>query len=106
MILGGFGCSEVLFVKCIIGKSFEDFIEQYAGYSRKDNAKFGYFSNPNAKWDWWVVGGRWDNRFLIKPEYKELHGDKSNVALKKHIDWEYMMQSAAIKAEGGIPFLS
>ena len=23
-------------------------------------------SNPNAKWDWWVIGGRWNNLLKLK----------------------------------------
>lgn len=24
-----------------------------------DTGKRGYWQNPNAKWDWWMLGGRW-----------------------------------------------
>ena len=24
-----------------------------------ETGKYGYWENPNAKWDWWVIGGRW-----------------------------------------------
>lgn len=28
-------------------------------------------TNPNAKWDWYVLGGRWRGGLLLKPEYAE-----------------------------------
>lgn len=27
---------------------------------------FGYFTNPNGKWDWYEVGGRWSGFFKLK----------------------------------------
>ena len=30
--------------------------------------KLGYWSNPNAQWDWYELGGRWSNRFTLKDE--------------------------------------
>ncbi len=29
--------------------------------------RFGYWHNQNAKWDWWVIGGRWTGFFPLKP---------------------------------------
>lgn len=34
--------------------------DQMAGRRR------GYWRNPNAKWDWWVVGGRWTGFYPVK----------------------------------------
>lgn len=47
-------------------------LEAYAkdfGY-RYDAAtgRYGYDSNPAAKWDWYTVGGRWEYRFLVKED--------------------------------------
>ena len=30
--------------------------------------KPGYWYNPNAKWDWWEIGGRWRNFLRLLPE--------------------------------------
>lgn len=37
----------------------------------KDDEGWFYLStyNPDSKWDWWVVGGRWGNYFDVKPEH-------------------------------------
>lgn len=32
----------------------------------KDLHKYGYYSNPNAMWDWWTEGGRYSGRFIVK----------------------------------------
>ncbi len=31
-----------------------------------EDASFGYYSNPNAKWDWYQEGGRWNNSIKTK----------------------------------------
>lgn len=47
---------------------FGQFAEEYHGY-RKDEitGKYGYWENPNRKWDWYQVGGRWTGFFPLKP---------------------------------------
>lgn len=48
--------------------SFEEFMEEYHGQTERDSSKneYGYWSNPNAKWDWWSIGGRWTGYFKPK----------------------------------------
>ncbi|MDY7989850.1 hypothetical protein UY286_04985 [Paenibacillus polymyxa] len=48
--------------------SFDDFMIQYEGFSSCDEetGKWGYWENPNAKWDWWATGGRWSDSLLLK----------------------------------------
>lgn len=41
-------------------------------------------TNPNSHWDWYVLGGRWGNYFLLKD------GSKSAIAQKGDIDFEGM----------------
>lgn len=68
-------------------------------------------TNPNAKWDWYVVGGRWNGYFLGKKDVSELasagrpgaFGGEAEVGrfdqlLKKDIDIEGMRAQAAEKA--------
>lgn len=47
--------------------SYELFMEEHCGYTfdEQENA-YGYYYNPNAKWDWYQIGGRWPRRFLVK----------------------------------------
>lgn len=68
-------------------------------------------TNPNKKWDWWVVGGRWRGYFKLKPgcsgrlgeasfmadNNKDLPG-RADCARKCDIDWAGMQQDAAFAA--------
>ena len=38
-------------------------------------------SNSKAKWDWWVIGGRWDNLLKLK------EGGFTNSAREKDVDF-------------------
>lgn len=103
--------------------TFEIFMQEYAGYSERDNKtnRYGYWYNPQAKWDWCQIGGRWAGFFHIKPEFQHLYSSASpnfswgwkdnpiamakvrsekrvDIAMKGHIDWEFMMNDAAIRA--------
>lgn len=73
-------------------KSFLDFVQADYGVevvlsgqqpAIEGNHKYGYIqlndkgdvaqvirrTNPNAKWDWYLLGGRWTGYFTLKPEY-------------------------------------
>lgn len=41
--------------------------EYFGNYERKDNGKWYRYTNPNYKWDWWIVGGRWAGSLQVKP---------------------------------------
>lgn len=49
--------------------------------------------NPKSKWDWYVVGGRWEG-FL-----KLLDGREVNAALIKEVDWAKMMAESRVAGE-------
>ena len=49
-------------------------------------------TNPNAKWDWFVEGGRWNNFLLTKEGYEV------NSAKKKDIDFEAMANAKVNEA--------
>lgn len=68
---------------------------------REDKHKFGYAivndgklikavkrTNPDAKWDWWVLGGRWNNSLLLKS------GKLTNSAKVEDIDFDAMNEKA------------
>lgn len=39
---------------------FEDYVDNYFGYKwHSEHNAYGYYENPNSKWDWYTVGGRW-----------------------------------------------
>jgi hypothetical protein len=72
-------------------KDIDDFAENYYGY-RKEDGVYGYWRNPQAKWDWWVVGGRYDNYLINK------HGASGDSFQVKDIDWEAMERRNAENA--------
>ena len=45
----------------VIYPTFIDYLKAYEDID--ETGKCGYWYNPNAKWDWWVIGGRWDGYF-------------------------------------------
>lgn len=48
-------------------KSVKEFAEEWNGYFlNKEGTAYGYYKNPNAKWDWYSVGGRWSGFFKLK----------------------------------------
>lgn len=76
-------------------------------YSEEEEA-FGYYTNPNAMWDWYQIGGRWPVTFLVKSDCGDYsigerdHGDDDSkypapegyrwvsAARKKDIQWQAM----------------
>ena len=50
-------------------------------YSQRGD-EYGHLYNPRAEWDWWVVGGRWDNYLVDK------NGNATNTLLAKDFDFE------------------
>lgn len=45
--------------------TFESFAEDYYGHDKRSDGRYGHMSNPNAKWDWWTIGGRWRGFFPV-----------------------------------------
>jgi len=43
----------------------EEFNADYLEYEVHEG-KFGYWNNPNRKWDWYQMGGRYRGRFVLK----------------------------------------
>lgn len=45
--------------------------------------------NPDSKWDWWGIGGRWNNLLTLKREKENDPIVHTNVAKIKDIDFDY-----------------
>ena len=43
--------------------------DRHAGVYDAESHRFGYMSryNPDSKWDWWQLGGRWNGFWQLKP---------------------------------------
>lgn len=47
--------------------TFEEFMKDYAGYTPTAEGDYGHWGNPDGKWDWYQVGGRWTGYFPLTP---------------------------------------
>lgn len=94
--------------------TFEEYMSDWCGYEEKDDktGKYGYWENPNRKWDWYQLGGRWRGLLKLKsPNMQGTVGETSLVypveekdgycdqALKGQIDFEGMMDEAGEEAK-------
>jgi len=39
---------------------FDKFVDKYHGGECRDDNRVGYITNPNYRWDWYQLGGRWN----------------------------------------------
>ena len=90
-------------------QSFEEFVEDWGGRKNEETGRYGEWFNPYGICDWYSIGGRWPEMFLVKldcPEYSygecESMDDSKHpapegyrwvaCARKKDIQWEPMRQ--------------
>jgi len=91
--------------------------EEYLEFNEDEDCNFdekagkkGYWENPNAKWDWYTVGGRWTGFFKLKPGANGELGSPglmtapgkpgyADQAKKKDIDFQGMYDEAYKKAK-------
>jgi hypothetical protein len=91
--------------------SFEEFVREWHGDEGRDEEKgrYGSWTNPNAKWDWYQLGGRWTGYFKLKDGAagdtgspglltRAAEAGHADSALKKDIDFDGMRAAAAAKA--------
>ena len=53
------------------------FEEDEDGELNEALGKRGYWHNPNAKWDWWLLGGRWRGQLKLKEGRTGAYGETS-----------------------------
>jgi len=89
-----------------------EYLIDWCGYT-EDNFKgetVGRYTNPNAQWDWWTIGGRWSG--LLKPKNSEIgmKGEKGlmgseydpkgvDQCIKSNVDFDGRMKETAFEAE-------
>lgn len=66
--------------------TLDAFIPGYYGSEKNSEGVWGRVTNPNAKWDWWVVGGRWSGLLQLK------NGKTANICKIGEIDTEAMVR--------------
>ncbi len=94
-------------------KTFEGFMAEYCGEDKRDPEKgvYGYWHNPNAKWDWVELGGRWTGSFKLKERHSfaatgapglmtaPAKAGYADQAWKRDIDFEAMEKEGMEEAE-------
>lgn len=92
------GCREIEVPFKEIYPNLAAFAEKYHGYDEHEG-KYGFWSNANAKWDWFQIGGRWRGFFPLKPNAvlrvdkpgvfdNEAEPDKGDIVSFDEIDFE------------------
>ena len=75
-------------------KNIEEFAKDWFGYEVTVDGHYGYTDNPNAKWDWWELGGRWDGHLHL------CTGTNSSQAPIEMVDIDKLGSAAAILYRG------
>lgn len=63
------------------------------GYKLDEEENLTSTYNPNSKWDWYVIGGRWDGYLILKETDDSNEHLTSNQAYASEIDWDLMLDN-------------
>ena len=66
------------------------------GYKLDDEENLLSTHNPDSKWDWYSIGGRWSGFLCTKEKDDEGNPIRVNQAQFKDIDWDYMFENHII----------
>lgn len=89
--------------------SFDEYVEDEGGCKNEETGKYGEWYNPNSVYDWFSIGGRWPEMFLVKLDCTDYsYGERSSMdesrypapagyrwvacARKKDIQWQAMRE--------------
>lgn len=78
----------------------EEFCKEFHDTEPNDQGQYGYYSNPNAKWDWYTIGGRWSGYFKALPGSIGTVGDSGVFGNKAQPGWYDQLQRGSIDFEG------
>lgn len=70
---------------------YEKNADEYQKFDRDGNLLSTY--NPNSKWDWYSLGGRWEGQLLLK------NGESADQAMAGEVDWDAMYTPAPEEAK-------
>lgn len=76
---------------CISDKVAWELVKDW-GYKIDENDNLLTTYNPNSKWDWYSIGGRWDGFLVLKERDENGNIIETNQAKFNEIDWEYMLE--------------
>ena len=80
--------------------TFEEFCKKWHGTEPNEQGRYGYHINPKAKWDWYVIGGRWSGFFKAKPGVIGKLGEPGIFGNKAKPGWYDQLQRGSIDFEG------
>ena len=53
-------------------QTFEEYLEANGYLFDEEEKAYGYYENPNAKWDWWQVGGRFRDLLVTRDGFCDI----------------------------------
>ena len=69
------GAEEIQVLFKEVYPTFEQFMKEYHSEEPdEETGRYGYWENPNTKWDWYQTGGRWKGLLLIKADAEGTSG--------------------------------
>lgn len=92
--------------------TWDEYMTKYCGYKfDAGEGKYGYWENPNKRWDWYAIGGRWTGAFCLKPGKTGTVGSpglmtepatdgKVDQAKFGDLDWEAMSKAKVAELAG------
>lgn len=83
---------------------FDKYMTEYCGYKfNEDRQVYGFWENPNAKWDYYQVGGRWTGSIPVK-DGCGLQGDPGLMTRENSPDEDGVFRTADIVSVKNIDF--
>lgn len=93
-------------------KSIEVWAKDYGGWERREDGRFIKHTNPNAQWDWWVLGGRYNGRLFAKDDAVTFKGrgglmtpvsdDGADAVRRGDLDFEAMKANKVAERRGWV----
>lgn len=80
--------------------TFEEFCKEWHHAEPNEQGQFGYSSNPNAKWDWYTVGGRWSGFFKALPGVVGIVGESGVFGNEAEPGYYDQLQRGSIDFDG------
>lgn len=89
-------CKEVKIPYKVLFKTFEDYMNYMNNEKDEEMNDYGYWENPNARWDWFCIGGRFENYLLTKKDNVDvIENDEEKDHVIKKIPEGYKWVNAA-----------
>jgi len=93
--------------------TFCEYLENEWGYEYNPVKNvYGRYYNPNAQWDWWTIGGRWDGILSLKPHTQNKNQAQiKDVIFSQNTDayaeairfWDIVVEGAPLRDGETIP---